>query len=172
MSHQKSHDLLAAKRSQFTSAGGVNPKLVITSVAVVALVLIGTVAFSNRTTSAAFSSADGAEIRIPLSEISSGDAKFYDYQTAKKKNVRFFVLRSADGIYRAAADTCDVCYRAKMGYFQDGDAMVCRKCNQRFPSNSVNEVRGGCNPAGVPNRVEGDSLVIQTAQLEANAHYF
>ncbi|MEK7406177.1 MAG: DUF2318 domain-containing protein [Acidobacteriota bacterium] len=111
-------------------------------------------------------------ILIPISEVSSGQARFFDYRTADNTLVRFFVMKSSDGVYRAALDTCDVCYAAKKGYHQDGDDMVCRKCRRRFSSAFINEVSGGCNPVGVPRTVEGDSLVIKSSDLEAGKVYF
>jgi uncharacterized membrane protein len=115
--------------------------------------------------------AQNGVVRIPLNQIGT-EARFFTYNSNGGKQVRFFALKSSDGIYRAAADSCDVCYREKKGYQQDGDDMVCRKCNQRFPSNAVNEVSGGCNPNGLPRKIEGDSLVIATADLEARSIYF
>src|SRR5450759_350411 len=83
-------------------------------------------------------SSSGA-IQIPLSEV-GGEAKFYDYKAANQKTVRFFVIKSSDGVYRAAADACVVCFREKMGYHQEGNDMVCNKCQKHFPSAAVNVI--------------------------------
>ena len=110
-------------------------------------------------------------IQIPLAEITD-QAKFYEYQTANQKKVRFFVIKSSDGVYRAAANACVVCYREKMGYQQQGDDMVCNKCRKHFPSALVNEVTGGCNPDGIPRAIQGDKLLIAASDLEARAELF
>jgi len=115
--------------------------------------------------------AENGVVRIPLKQLGP-EARFFTYTTPEGKTVRFFALRSSDGVFRAAADACDVCYREKMGYQQDGDDMVCRKCNQRFASKDINEVSGGCNPNGLPRRIEGESLVIAAAELEQRAIFF
>jgi uncharacterized membrane protein len=134
--------------------------------------LIGAIALSGRNAaSGGLTVADGM-VRIPLQQVSDGQAKFFSYKTSSNKTVRFFVIRSSDGVYRAAADACDVCYREKMGYQQDGDDMVCRKCSQRFPSAYINEVSGGCNPSGIPQTVQGDTMLIATADLESRAVFF
>lgn len=112
------------------------------------------------------------EVRIPLSEVSDGNAKFYQYKASNNRLVRFFVIKSSDGVYRAAADACDVCFRGKKGYYQQGDDMVCRKCGRHFPSAAVNEVTGGCNPDGIPRAIQGSNLVIQTAELEQRTVLF
>src|SRR5699024_4436879 len=78
-------------------------------------------------------------VKIPLAELEGGKAKFFNYKTADNKNIRFFAMRSSDGVYRAALDACDECWEAKKGYAQDGDDMVCRKCGRHFHSAKINE---------------------------------
>ncbi len=112
------------------------------------------------------------EIKIPLADLASGKAKFFDYRLSNNKPVRFFALKSSDGIYRAALDACDVCYHAKKGYHQEGDNMVCNNCGLTFPSDKINEVQGGCNPVGLPRTVEGDHLVIKASELESRGNYY
>ena len=114
----------------------------------------------------------GGDIRIPVSDIESGKAKFFDYTTSDSKSVRFFAVKSSDGVYRAALDACDVCFHAKKGYKQDGDNMICQKCGLPFQISRIGEVAGGCNPVGIPRSVEGDSLVIKTSELEKLKSYF
>jgi hypothetical protein len=112
------------------------------------------------------------EVAIPVAGLSDGKAKFFNYTTADKTQMRFFAMRSSDGVYRAALDACDVCYREKKGYTQDGDDMVCQKCGQRFHSALVNEVTGGCNPVAIARTVAGDKLVIKTSELESRKIFF
>ena len=113
-----------------------------------------------------------ASVRIPLAELGSGKARFFDFKAAGDKTVRFFVLKSSDGVYRAALDACDVCYQGRKGYSQDGDDMVCRKCGRHFPSVKVNDVTGGCNPIGVPRTIADGHLVVAASDLEAGKMYF
>ncbi len=113
-----------------------------------------------------------ADIRIPVADIGSGKAKFFDYTTSDKRPVRFFAVKSSDGVYRAALDACDTCFHAKKGYHQEGDDMVCNNCGLRFPSAKINEVAGGCNPVGLARTLEGDSLVIKASELEKSKSYF
>ena len=86
--------------------------------------------------------------------------------------VEFFVIQDKDGVIRAAYDACDVCYRAKLGYRQDGRVMVCNNCGNHFPIEQINMVRGGCNPAPLERRLDGDDLVIGAADLAAGLSYF
>ena len=124
------------------------------------------------TTVASSSGAPGSrDIVIPISEV-SGTAKFFDYKLSDNKPVRFFVIRSSDGQYRAAMDACDMCYHAKKGYRQEGDDMVCNNCGLHFHSSQINEKHGGCNPVGLPRTIAGDQLVIKASDLESRGTYF
>lgn len=115
---------------------------------------------------------EARDVLVPISDVSNGQAKFFDYTASDKTSVRFFVIKSSDGVYRAALDACDVCYAAKKGYYQDGDNMVCKKCGRDFPSALVNEVTGGCNPIGLSRTVDGDNLVIKASELESRSSFF
>jgi uncharacterized membrane protein len=127
---------------------------------------------ANATRAQNASASETGDVVIPISDVSNGKAKFFDFTASDKRPVRFFVIKSSDGVYRAALDACDVCYAAKKGYYQDGDNMVCKKCGRDFPSALVNEVTGGCNPIGVPRTVDGDNLVIKAKELESRSSFF
>ena len=86
--------------------------------------------------------------------------------------MNFFVVKSNDGVIRAAFDACDVCFPAKKGYTQDGDFMICNNCGRRFHSSRINVVEGGCNPAPLQREVIGDQLVIKTSDVIPGARYF
>ncbi|BCR05508.1 hypothetical protein DESUT3_25770 [Desulfuromonas versatilis] len=116
-------------------------------------------------------SATGGQITIPVAKVSDGQAHFFSFQDGQKI-IDFFVLKSEDGVIRAALDTCDVCYREKKGYRQEGNHMVCNNCDQKFRSNMINEAKGGCNPAPLNRTVQGDQVVIAAADLLQGAWYF
>ena len=109
---------------------------------------------------------------FPLSTFDDGKAKYYSYKDRSGKEIKFFVLKSSDGVVRAAFDACDVCYASKKGYRQEGDFMVCNNCGQRFASTRINEVKGGCNPAPLERKVEGSNLVVAVADVTTGAWYF
>ena len=115
--------------------------------------------------------ATNGELTIPLKAISDGRAHHYKVKADDGTMVTFFVLKSRDGVIRAAIDACDVCYKAGKGYYQDGDNMVCVNCGQRFASNRINVVKGGCNPAPLKRVVKGDNLLIKMDDINANRWY-
>ena len=125
---------------------------------------------AGKATAKSVSADGGGAVSVPLSELGA-KAAFYKFTAASGKEVRFFAMRSSDGVYRAALDACDVC-EGRQGYHQEGDDMVCNKCGNHFHSSQINEVRGGCNPVGVGRTVAGDRLVIKASDLEAGVGYF
>ena len=119
---------------------------------------------------AVVTSQDGL-VRIAASDLADGRAHFYTLQGAQKA-IPFFLLKSSDGVIRAAFNACDVCFSAKKGYQQEGDEMVCNNCGSRFHSTQINVVRGGCNPSPLTREVQGDTVIIQVTDIEAGAQYF
>ena len=111
------------------------------------------------------------KLTIPVASVSDGKAHHFQVKATDGTMVTFFVLKSADGVLRAAIDACDVCYRSGLGYYQEGDNMVCKNCGQKFASNKINVIKGGCNPAPLTRVVVGDNLEIQMRDIDMNAWY-
>nr|WP_279355714.1 DUF2318 domain-containing protein [Fundidesulfovibrio agrisoli] len=109
-------------------------------------------------------------VSIPLSDVSDS-AKFYKLDV-DGVTVKYFVIKAPDGTVRSALDACDVCFPEKKGYKQSGDVMVCVNCGQKFHVSRVGMVKGGCNPHPLPNKVEGDKVVIQKSDLAQGVKYF
>jgi uncharacterized membrane protein len=110
-------------------------------------------------------------ISYDVSLFNDGKAKFFKYQSGKL-TIKYCILKSSDGVIRAAFDACDVCWPEGKGYYQDGDEMVCRNCGRRFPSKLVNVVQGGCNPAPLKRRIENGKLVINVKDIIEGSSYF
>jgi uncharacterized membrane protein len=112
------------------------------------------------------------EITHPLSDYKDGKARFYGYKTPEGITIKYFALRSSDGVIRAAFDACDVCWPEGKGYKQKGDYMICQNCGKRFASLRVGDVQGGCNPAPLKREVVGDKLVVKLKDLLEGEKYF
>ena len=115
--------------------------------------------------------AEGDSVRLPLATFDDHRAHHYTYMH-EGSPIEFFVLKSRDGVVRAAFNACDVCYDSKKGYTQDGDYMVCNNCGRRFPADQINVVHGGCNPSPLTRAVEGDSLIIKVEEIVKGEDYF
>ncbi|MCJ7593361.1 MAG: DUF2318 domain-containing protein [Desulfobacterales bacterium] len=111
-------------------------------------------------------------VSYPVGTFEDGKARHYQLKPGEGTPVKFFILKSSDGVIRAAFDACDVCWKAGLGYYQEGDVMVCKNCGQRFASVKVNEVRGGCNPAPLNREIVGDQLVIKVKDILDGKRYF
>lgn len=110
-------------------------------------------------------------LRFPAAEFNDGKARFYRYQ-GDGGTVDFFLVRSRDGVLRAAYDTCDVCYKERQGYRQEGAEMVCNTCDQRFRTELVNVVKGGCNPVPLQRREINGEVVIAVGDVLKGRGYF
>ncbi|MGW8195682.1 MAG: Fe-S-containing protein [Desulforhopalus sp.] len=111
------------------------------------------------------------QIRISLSEVNDGKAHYYQYKS-DGNTIKFFIVKSRDGVIRAAFDACDVCFPEKKGYSQDGDFMICKNCGRRFHSNRINVVEGGCNPAPLAREIVGQELVIKLDDVVPGGRFF
>ena len=150
----------------------------IVAVACAALIVAGGVYFAtydrseNEPVAASYSSQNVAsQVSLPATLFEDGKARHFQHVAGDFK-IKYFVLKSSDGIIRAAFDACDVCWPAGKGYYQEGDYMVCRNCGRKFASVLVNEVKGGCNPAPLNRRVENGNVIIEVKDILDGRQYF
>ena len=115
--------------------------------------------------------AKAGAVTIPVADVSDGKAHFYRFKTGGKE-VKFFVLKSNDGVIRTALDACDVCYQSKKGYTQNGDVMVCNNCGMKFHSSRIMEIKGGCNPSPLARTLDAKTVTIRETDLAAGAKFF
>lgn len=116
--------------------------------------------------------AGAATLRIPLADLASGQAKFFEHRPATGQPVRFFAVKSSDGTNRVALDACEICFAGGKGYQQAGEEMVCQKCGRSFPIEAIDEGTDGCHPLTLPRTIEGTDLVVQAKDVEQiNAKY-
>lgn len=111
----------------------------------------------------------GNSIKILLSNI-GGQAQWFNYDNAK-----YFIVKAKDGSIKTAFDACDICYKSGKGYRQERDDMVCNNCGNHYPISGLGTANlgGGCWPGYLPNKIEGDYLVINKIDLDNGAkRYF
>ena len=112
------------------------------------------------------------QVTFPEKTFADGKARFFTHKTEDGVTIRYFIIRSSDGVIRAAFDACDVCWPENKGYSQKGDFMVCKNCGKQFPSARINEVSGGCNPAPLHRKVENGNVIIQVSDIFQGKRYF
>lgn len=182
MSKHKRHHQPATpnqgKRAQFEShhpRGSISPTVVMVTLCVVfAGVLAYLVVGGSKVNAQPVTEIAGAgtDVSLPVSDFPDDTARFYRYTTAAGRQIRFFVMRSADGVIRAAFDACDTCWEQRKGYHQEGDDMVCNNCGRHFRSTAINTVQGGCNPAPIERTITGDRVTLTASALASGAAYF
>ena len=168
-------DARQTKRDQFTDPekkGGAS-KIVGVLLVLVVAATVGGFMLLGQGASDGYAKVKGDDglVRIDLAEVSDGQAHYFKFASSRGE-VKFFVVKSVDGEMRAAFDACDVCYRAKKGYRQEGNMMVCNNCDMKFRTDRINDVKGGCNPAPLNRRIEGQQLVISERDIVNGAWYF
>lgn len=111
-------------------------------------------------------------VTIPVAKVSDGKAHYFRLVNGGR-DLNFFIVKGSDGVIHTAFDACDVCYREKKGYVQQGDQMICRNCNQKFGIGRLSAgSNGGCNPAHLPARVDAATVRISVADLMTGARFF
>ncbi|MAG44454.1 hypothetical protein CL633_01025 [bacterium] len=135
---------------------------------------------SKKIIQAKFSGEQGEKVILENSQIKL-DAKIFDDNLAhfynvelNGKNIYFFVVKDKQGIYRAAANACQVCYGARIGFRQEGDFMTCNTCGNKYPMAKIATEKGGCNPGPInPNlEVINDQVIINKPDIEQVANFF
>src|SRR5260221_4359680 len=102
----------------------------------------------------------GNEVRVPLSEIQDSNMHLFTVNVGGQ-SLRFMVIKKPNG-YGTALDACRIC--GAEGYRQDGQNVGGRHCGSAIYVPSIG-AEGGCNPIGLPARVEGGQLAIDVSSL-------
>jgi len=174
---KKNQDKIAAKKAAVLGTEKKSRLPLFAAVIGAVLIVAGAVFYVNQgeqvqsATAAAPSVAGSTSVSFPVSLFEDGKARHFEHKEGNF-TIRYFILKSSDGVLRAAFDACDVCWPAGKGYYQEGDNMVCRNCGRRFASVRVNEVKGGCNPAPLNRSVQNGKLVIQVKDILEGKQYF
>ena len=111
-------------------------------------------------------------VTIPIAKVSDGEAHFFRYDDGGK-DIGFFVVKGSDGVLHTAFDACDVCFREKKGYVQQGEFMICKNCNRKFAVVRIGpHAIGGCNPSYLPAQQSGSNVVISVNDLRSGTRFF
>jgi len=168
----------AQKKELILDSGKKKGSMAMAAVLSVALVAVAAAVVLYSTNGSAPSVANDASAVVTADHVShpadlfaDGQARHFHYANGSQQ-IKYFVLKSSDGIIRAAFDACDVCWPKGKGYYQEGDAMVCRNCGRKFASIKINEIKGGCNPAPLNRRMEDGRVVIDIRDIIEGGKYF
>jgi len=117
---------------------------------------------------------ENGEVKLTASTFNNNQARFYNMELPLGKTIYFFVVKDKNGIYRAAANACAVCFKTYKGFRQEGDEIVCNNCGNRYPIEKIATEKGGCNPGPInPNlEVKKGQIIIKQADLEQILNLF
>lgn len=83
--------------------------------------------------------------------------------------VRFLLYRKPDGKIATLFDACEIC--GGIGFYKGANGLICKNCAAPINPQSVGQ-QGGCNPIPLHADVQGDSVVINVADVAAQAGQF
>jgi len=124
---------------------------------------------------------ENGEIKLDALIFNDNKTRFYNVKMPALpaggpdgKTIYFFVVKDKNGIYRAAANACQVCFKTYKGFRQEGDEIVCNNCGNRYPIEKIATEKGGCNPGPIsPNlEVKNGKIIIKQADLEQVSELF
>jgi len=111
---------------------------------------------------------ESGEAKLSASIFNDNKARFYNVKMPDSKIIYFFAVKDKNGIYRAAANACVVCFKTYKGFRQEGDEIICNNCGNRYPIEKIATEKGGCNPGPInPNlEVKNGQIIIKQIDLE------
>ncbi|MBU2545135.1 DUF2318 domain-containing protein [Patescibacteria group bacterium] len=114
------------------------------------------------------------KIEIQAEPLDDGLARYYNVNLSNGDIIYFFVVKDSKGIYRAAANACQVCFGSKKGFRQEGDNMICNTCGNAYPLEKIATEKGGCNPGPInPDlKVENGKITITETELKEVSGFF
>jgi high-affinity iron transporter len=105
--------------------------------------------------------AQNGEVRVPIRDVQDGSMHLFSTDIGGGQTARFMIIKKPNG-WGTALDACRIC--GAEGYRQDGQNVICRHCASAIYIPTIGQA-GGCNPIGVPSRVDGDLLVLDVSAL-------
>ena len=146
--------------------------IIATIILIVAGITLSTIATKGEEALAEAVNTQG--IKIQKSEITE-TATFYPYQ-AQDTYMDVIAIRATDGTVRTALNTFQVCTGSGRAYYeQEGDALICQNCGNRFTVDQIEVIKGGCNPVPIlasDKEDNGDTITISDEFLVANKNLF
>lgn len=108
-------------------------------------------------------------IAIPVSELEDGHLHRYLYTAKDGIEMRFIIIKKAQGSYGVGLDACEIC--GPSGYFERKDQVVCKLCDVVMNKGTIG-FAGGCNPIPFRYVVHDRKIKIESADLDALSYVF
>lgn len=108
-------------------------------------------------------------IVVPLSDLEDGHLHRYAYTASDGKQMRFIIIKKAQGSYGVGLDACELC--GPSGYFERNDEVVCKLCDVVMNKGTIG-FKGGCNPIPFPYIVHDKKIKIDLKDLDDLSYVF
>ncbi|MBN2123228.1 MAG: DUF2318 domain-containing protein [Deltaproteobacteria bacterium] len=116
--------------------------------------------------------ATGNRVVLPVEKMADGNVHFFTFKHGGK-NVNFFVRTDGNGRLHTHFDACYGCYQYKMGYFVEGNDIICRACRYKYNlDDEIWDYIGACAPITFKHRIARGILQIDVSILQRGARFF
>ncbi|MEJ2192620.1 MAG: Fe-S-containing protein [Nitrospirota bacterium] len=111
----------------------------------------------------------GDEIRFSISTLREETPVFYSLE---HEGTRIdYLLVKVNGRVESYFDACAKCYPKKLGYRVEDKHLVCVACGERYSMHNLKGA-GSCYPLPLEGKTEGDTYVIEKADIINGQRYF
>lgn len=108
-------------------------------------------------------------IQLPLDLFEDNLLHRYEYKSYNGLNVRFIVIKKAEGSYGVCLDACEIC--GPSGYFMRDNDVVCKLCDVVMNKGTIG-FKGGCNPIPIEYMVHDKKIKIPLRVLDSMDYIF
>lgn len=117
----------------------------------------------------------GEDLRILVAELSPGKARIFRFEDQKGEPIRVFVKRQDHGRMVVTFAACRRCDRARGPSRVTDGQLICGHCGEPMPilaEGATLPAEKDCTPVPVQFRIDGGSLVVRAADIEAGRPLF
>lgn len=113
---------------------------------------------------------DGKRVSSNAASLVEGVPEFYSV-TIDGRRISFFIVK-VRGEVQSYFDACLGCFPKKLGFRVDGNHIVCRACNIRYPLEELKTGVGSCYPIRLTGKTEEGMYHITREALKEGWNYF
>lgn len=113
---------------------------------------------------------DGNMVSFNAASLAEGVPEFYSV-TIDGRRIGFFIVK-VQGEVQSYFDACLGCYPKKLGFRVDGNHVICRSCNIRYPIEELKTGVGSCYPIRLAGKTENGVYRITREALKEGGNYF
>lgn len=107
-------------------------------------------------------------LRIPVAMLADGGLHRFAYRL-DGTDLRLLAIKTGEDRYATALDACELC--GPLGYYQDGDRVICLNCTADIYVPTIGRA-GGCNPIPLPSVSTADSILVDIEVLAEHVEVF